>query len=268
MQSTRTKLAIFAFAAMFGCTVQSPLTTPTTVQLKLQLPATEATYSLTRHLTQRFSDRYDEPGFDVESRAYHTLMQQLDQGTIDYFTSSHVPAGADLWAAPIAVDGLAFFVNQRNPLTVLGADELRQILAGQIVNWAELGGLEMSIAPVTVSAGSDIYLEVERMLTGEIGITGNARLVPSFDAMLKAVAQEPGAIGYSPFALLDDSVKTLAIDGVLPTPDSVIDQIYSLRSTIYVIGEEEPPPSYRNLIGWIQSEDGQTALADLRSPLP
>ena len=166
------------------------------------------------------------------------------------------------------MDGLAFFVNQRNPLTALGVDELRQILAGKIVNWSVLGGLELSIASVTVSAGSDIYLEVERMLTGESGISGNARLVPSFEAMLKAVAQEPGAIGYAPLALLDDSVKTLAIDGVLPSPDSVKEQIYPLRSTTYVVGEEEPPPSYRNLIGWIQSEVGQSVVAESRAPLP
>ncbi len=44
MRTTRTTLAIFAFAAMFGCTVQSPTTIPTSVQVKLQLPATEATF--------------------------------------------------------------------------------------------------------------------------------------------------------------------------------------------------------------------------------
>ena len=268
MQNTRTKLAIFAFAAMFGCTVQSPLTTPTTVQIKLQLPATEATHSLTRYLTQRFSDQYDEPGFDVESRAYHALMQQLDQGTISYFTSSHIPAGEDLWAAPLAVDGLGFIVNQHNPLTDMRIDDLRDVLVGRIVDWYDLGRFEMPITPLTISANSDVYLEVERMLTGPTRITGNARLVPGFGAMLAAVADEPGAIGFAPLSLIDDSVKILAIDGILPSPHSVKEQIYPLRSTIYVIGEEEPPPSYRNLFGWIQSEAGQAVVAESHAPLP
>lgn len=249
MQNTRTKLAIFAFAAMFGCTVQSPLTTSTLVKIKPQLPATEASYSLTRYLTQRFSDQYEEPGFEVEARSYLTLMQQLDQGTISYFISSHIPAGEGFWAAPLAVDGLAFFVNQRNPLTDMRIDDLRDILAGRITNWGDLGRFEMPITPMTISANSDVYLEVERMLTGETGITGNARLVPGFRAMLTAVAKEPGAIGFAPLALTDNSVKILAINGILPAPNSVRQQIYPLRSTIYVIGREELPPSYRNLVG-------------------
>lgn len=268
MQNTRTKLAIFAFAAMFGCTVQSPLTTPTTVQVKLQLPATEATYSLTRHLTQRFSDRYDEPVFDVEPRAYHILLQQLDAGTISYFTSSHIPAGEDLWAAPLAVDGLAFFVNQHNPLSDMRIDDLRDVLAGRIVDWSDLGQFELPITPMALSATNDVYLEVERMLTGPSGITGNARLVPGFGEMLAAVTAEPGAIGFAPLALIDSSVEILAIDGILPAPDSIRNQIYPLRSTIYVIGREEPPPSYRNLIGWIQSQAGQAIVAESRIPLP
>lgn len=268
MQKARTKLAIFAFAAMFGCTVQSPLATPTTVQIKLQLPATEAAYSLTRSLTQRFSDQYDEPGFEVDTRSFLTLMQQLDQGAISYFASSHIPAGADIWAAPLAVDGLAFFVNQHNPLIDIRIDDLRDVLAGCIVNWGDLAGFEMPITPMTVSANSDVYLEVERMLTGPSGITGNARLVPGFRAMLAAVAEDPGAIGFAPLALTDSSVKILAIDGILPAPDSVRQQIYPLRSTIYVIGREEPPPSYRNLFGWIQGEAGQAIVAESYVPLP
>lgn len=156
MQNTRTKLAIFAFAAMFGCTVQSPLTTPTTVQVKLQLPVTEATYSLTRNLTQRFSDQYDEPAFAVDTRTYQSLMQQLDQGAISYFTSSHIPAGESLWAAPLAVDGLTFFVNHHNTLTEMPIDDLCDVFAGRVVDWGDLGRFEMLITPLTISANSDV----------------------------------------------------------------------------------------------------------------
>ncbi len=142
------------------------------------------------------------------------------------------------------------------------------MFSGRIMDWGDLGRFEMPITPFTISANSDVYLEVERMLTGPSGITGNARLVPSFGAMLAAVAEDPGAIGFAPLALIDDSVKILAIDGILPTPDSVSKQIYSFRPTIYVIGRNEPPPSYRNLVGWIQSEAGQAIVAGSHTRLP
>ena len=204
----------------------------------------------------------------VEKFDHESLMQQLEDGSIDYLISSHIPAGEDLWAAPLAEDGLAFVVNKTNPLADLSIDDLRDIFSGHIVDWVELGGLALQITPLTVSASSDTFLEIKRMLTGATGITGNARLVPGFGAMLNTVAEEPGAIGYAPLALVDDSVKTLAVDGISPSSNNISKQLYPLRSTIYVIGREEPPPSYRNLFGWIQSAAGQAVVAESHVPLP
>ena len=268
MQRARTTLAIFAFAAMFGCTVQSPSTTPTTVQLKLQLPATDSTFLLTRDLAQRFADQFGEPVFEVNERSYQKLMEQLAQGSISYFTSSHVPARDDIWAAPLAVDGLAIIVHPRNPLTTLGLEDLRDIFAGRMVDWGDFAGPTGQIVPLTLAAGTDTYLELQRMLTGAPGITGNARLLPGFQAMRNYVAHESGAIGYTPLSTVDDAVKVLAIEGIMPDPVTMRAQRYPLRSTIYVIGLQEPPPAYRNLIGWIQSEAGQAVVADSHTELP
>ena len=268
MQQARTTFAIFALAAMFGCTVQSPSTTPTTVKVKLQLPATEATFFLTRDLARRFAGQFGQPIFEVTERSYQRLMEQLAQGSISYFTSSHVPARDDIWAAPLAVDGLAIIVNPRNPLTTLQLEDLRDVFAGRIVDWSDYGGPAGHIAPLTVSASADTYLELQRMLTGVAGVTGNARLVPSFRAMLNIVAEESDAIGYVPLSMIGESVKVLAIKGIMPDPTSMSEQRYPLRSTIYVIGREEPPPAYRNLIGWIQSEAGQAVVAESYTELP
>lgn len=82
-------------------------------------------------------------------------MQQLEQGAICYFTSSHIPAGEGFWAAPLAVDVLAFFVNQHNTLTDMPIDDLRDVFAGRIVNRGDLGRYEMPIRPITLSANSD-----------------------------------------------------------------------------------------------------------------
>ena len=267
MQNARTTLAIFAFAAMFGSTVQAPAS-PTKVQHKLDLPATEATVLLARNLTRRFAQRYDEPAIDVVSRSFENLLGQLERKSISYFISSHMPARADLWAAPLATDGIAFIVNPNNPLSDLGLDDLRDILIGSVTNWRELSGQTLPISPFTVSPGSDTYLEVQRMLTGATSMTGNALLVPSFAAMLENVAEAPGAIGYAPLTLVDSTVKVLAIQGQLPSQHSVNNQLYPLRSTIFIIGRQEPPASFRNLIGWIQSEKGQAVVAESHAALP
>jgi phosphate transport system substrate-binding protein len=77
-----------------------------------------------------------------------------------------------------------------------------------------------------------------------------------------------GAIGYLPLGLVDAPVKVLSIDGVFPTQENVGDRSYPLRSTIYVIGRQPPPPATFNLLGWIQSEAGQAVVSESYTPLP
>ena len=178
------------------------------------------------------------------------------------------PAGEGYWAAPLAVDGLAFIVNRLNPVANISTDDLRRLMTGQIVDWSELGAPALPIIPQTFPAASDLYLEVQRMLTGAINITGNAKLALNAGAMLDAVAKESGAIGFVPLSLVDGRVKRLAIDGAAPDAAAMSELRYPLRSTIYIIGREEPPPALRNLIGWIQSEQGQAIVAETHTPLP
>ena len=268
MRTARKSLAILAFAAIVGCTVQPPAGAPSSIQDKLPLPATEAAYRLTRSLTRRFARLYDEPGFQVDRRSYQTLMRQLERDEIDYFVSSHAAARDDLWAAPLAVQGIAFIVNPAQPWSDLPIDQLRDIFVGRLAGWSALAEPALELKPFTVSASRDLYLEVQRLLTGASGLSSEARLVPDFQAMLNSVAEAPGAIGYLPLGFLDERVKALSIDGAPPTAEALRRQLYPLRSTIYVIGKREPPPAYQNLIGWIQSEAGQAIVSETHAPLP
>ncbi len=268
MTRAHTTLAIVAFTALFGCTVKAPASTPTTVQSRLQILGTESTFALSSELARRFADQYPKPSIEVRQGSFTTLMEQLDAGGIAYFTSSHIPVRADLWAAPLAIDGLAIIVNRQNPLTNLQIGDLRDIFAGKQSEWSALGGTATKIIPLTHQAGSDSYLEFQRMVMGKIGITGNARLVPNFRAMLRQVIENTGAVGYLPLSKLDDSVKILAINGVVPNANSMRNKRYPLRSTIFVIGRQAPPAQYHNFFGWIQSEAIQATLPDSYTPLP
>jgi ABC-type phosphate transport system substrate-binding protein len=66
---------------------------------------------------------------------------------------------------------------------------------------------------------------------------------------------------------VDNSVRALTIDDSAPTLDNVYSNIYPLRSTMYVIGMEEPEGDYRNFIYWIQSPEGQTVVAQHYAPV-
>ncbi len=127
-----TTLVIVAFAAMVGCTVKSPAITPTTIQTTLQLYTTTATYALARSLAKRYAVDYSDVITEVRRRSFDTLFEQLEAGTIDYLISSHVPVRDDIWAAPLAVDGLVIVFNRANGSTDLTIDQLRDVFSGRI----------------------------------------------------------------------------------------------------------------------------------------
>ena len=268
MQHARTTLAVVAFAAVVGCTVKAPASTPTTVQSRYQLYSTESTYAFTRDLLGRYADHYANPVIELGRRQFTLLLTQLDALSIDYFTSSHVPAREDFWAAPLAMDGLAIIVNRGNQLENLALDDLADIFTGRIIDWRAVGGNPGKIVPLTVQSGSDSYHELQRMVLGKTGITGNAQLVPGFEAMLQQVAQRVDAIGYLPYSAVDSRVKVIRVDGVRPDARAIRDRIYPLRSTIYVIGRQEPSPAFYNFFSWIQSEAGQALVAESLIALP
>ena len=268
MSYARTTFAIVALAALVGCTVKSPASTPTTTQSILQLQTTEATYELMHDLAQRFTADYSQSLIKVQRRSFDTLIAQLEAGNIDYLVSSHVPVRDDIWAAPLAVDGLAIVVNQANSVSALTINDLRNIFGGRQRDWSAFGGEPTEITPLSYHSGSDIYLEFQRNVMGMTGMTGNAVLMPGIEAVLQQIAEEAGAIGYLPLSRLDRRVNVLAIDGVSPDASSMNERRYPLRSTIYVIGRESPPPASFNFFGWVQSDAGQAIVAESFTTLP
>ena len=153
MRHARKTLAIVAFAAMVGCTVKSPALTPTTIQATLQLHTTAATYSLVRSLAQRYAVNYSAGVTEVQRRSFVTLMAQLEAGTIDYLISSHVPVRDDIWAAPLAVEGLVIVVNLANRNSDLTIGELRDVFSGRIRDWSAFGDGALEITPPDLSGG-------------------------------------------------------------------------------------------------------------------
>ncbi len=268
MIKPRNALAVLAITALFGCTLESPASTPTIERVQLRLHSTPATQALTRDLAQHFSDRRTEWVIEVRDQPYLTLMDQVVTGDIDYFMSRFVPPRADIWAAPMARDGLALLTHPHNRRENLTLDDLRDVFGGQLSDWGALDGDPIPILPLTYPAGNDLYHEFHRLVMGQQRITGKARVAPNIAAMIHQVAENEGAIGYIPLSHVTEAVNVLAVDGVLPDAASMRGNSYPLRSTLFIIGREEPSAAWRSFFGWIQSAAGQRIVARAFTPLP
>jgi phosphate transport system substrate-binding protein len=267
VRRTKRTLAILTFTLVSCSSPVLPASTPTTEQITLRLYATTATMPLLNELTTRYSGSHPAVLFETMSGNHQVMLERLLAGEMPYFLSSHLALENDLWAAPIGQDGIAVIVHPDNQVDNLTTDQIRRVYQGLISNWMELDGSNLGIDVISREAGAGTRAEFERLVMGERRTTLSAQVAPSSSDMMTSVAAQPGGIGYVSMSFLDDTVKAIQVDDVPVTQETVYESVYPLRSTLYIIGLAEAAGHYRAFIGWIQSPEGQAAVAELYAPL-
>lgn len=267
MRRAKRALAIVAITLVSCSTPIVPAATPTTNTALLRLYATTGTLPLANELTTTYSQRHPGVAFDVMAGHYDSLVAQLALDDSLYFLTSHLPAESPFLGYPVGQDGIAVIVHPDIAIPGLSAAQLRDILQGRVLEWGAVGGPSREIVVFSREDGSGTRAELERLIMGDRQTTRAARLAPSSAAMVGSVARTPGAIGYVSMSYLDDSVRAIPINGVLPALETVYDNSYPLRSTIFVAGAREPEGAFRAFIGWAQSPEGQAVVARSYAPL-
>ncbi len=269
MSRTRRTLTILALTTTFmGCSTQTtPATTPTLLAEPLRIDTTTATMPLIIDLTTAYNAVQPRAVFDTQDANYQTILRNMLIGETPYFMSNHIAADSQLWAAPIAQDGIAIIVHPDVGLDNLSMEELRDIYQGRVGSWRRVGAETGNITIYSRENGSGTRAEFERMVMGRRRITTLARVAISSENMIVRVASTPGSLGYVSTSHVDDQVKVVSVDGILPTTQSIASNRYPLRSMIFIVGQEEPEAFYRDFIGWIQSPSGQEIVAERFTPL-
>lgn len=268
-RATRT-FVIVAVSAVVACSSQtSPASTPTTTVTTLRLFATHTTAPLVADLAAEYTAQYPDRLSNILIINHTAFIQQMSSGETSYIFSTHLPIEANLWARPIAQDAIAIVVHPNNPVQNLANQQLRAVYQGIINNWSELGGMDAPIIVISREDGADIRLEFERLIMGQRLTTTTARLATSDKAVIAQVSANPQAIGYVSLGWLDTSlIKPLSVDNISVSAGSVADNTYPLRSTIFVLGLNEPKEAYQDFIAWAQSADGQAIIKKVYAQLP
>ncbi len=239
----------------------------------LRLYATTPTIPLIHNLTTAYTRLNPSISFDVTTGDYKTVVQEVLRNESAYLISTHLDKDSLLWAAPIAQDGIAIIVHPDNDISELTTAELRNIYQGWIDSWDDLGGHDGEMVVVSREDGSGTRAEFESLIMGARRTTPTAQIAPSSEAMVLSVAREPESIGYVSMSSVDERVRALTLDGAAPTLENVYDNIYPLRSIVYIAGQREPSADdeierhYRAFIAWVQSPDGQALVEQGYAPL-
>jgi phosphate transport system substrate-binding protein len=216
---------------------------------------------LAEHYMQEFPGRE----INVQSLGSSAGIQAAANGTVEIGMSSrHLEPeeAAQLEAVEIARDALAVIVHPSNPITTLTEEQVQDIFAGRVRTWREVGGHSAPIVIVTREAGSGTYGAFEELVMQDELPSPQALRQGSNGAVRQIVAGHPDAIGYISLGIVDDTVKSIAIDGVQPTTDAVIGGTYNLVRPFLFVHRRDVPlsPLAQDFIDYVLSPAGQHIL--------
>ena len=175
---------------------------------------------------------------------------------------------------PVALDALAIYLNKENPVDHLNTEEVGRIFRGEVTNWNEVGGPDMSIVLYGRENSSGTYVYFKEHVLANSDFAERYQALPGTAAVINAVMMDTAGIGYGGIGSASD-VKTVAIAKdatsipVQPTMENVYSKAYPLSRPLFWYTAGVPRGANKQLIDWVLSPEGQKIVADVGYyPLP
>jgi phosphate transport system substrate-binding protein len=256
----RTAVSFALLLVLASCVSAADASTPHLAQVTL------AGSTSVQPFAERWAEEYRGGRIIVQSGGSTAGIKAAHDGTADIGMSSrelHPAETTGLVQTVVARDGIAVIVHASNPVRALTLAQLRDVYAGRIRNWRELGGRAKSITVITREDGSGTRDAFEAFVMDADHEIAPSALVTAYSGGLrKMVAQDPAAIGYVTFSQLNEHVAALAIDGVAPSEKSIASGVYRLQRPFVFLTSGPPRGAARAFIDFVLSPAGQQLARD------
>jgi phosphate transport system substrate-binding protein len=235
-----------------------PLATPEPVYL--QAAGSTAMSPLVAELAAAFHEQSRTLHIEVTGLGTQFGLESLQAGQADMAMASWLPPDlSGLRATAIARDGIAVIVHPGNQVEGLGLLQLRDLFAGRVDTWEEVGGSveQGQVQPVSREEGSGTRAAFEALVMEGQRVTPLAVMVASSQAVVDYVAAHPSAIGYVSMGYVSPDVKAIRIEGELPTPQGAGRASYPLTHELWLVTADPPAAAVQQFLNFAQSPAGQ-----------
>jgi len=163
----------------------------------------------------------------------------------------------------VAMDGLAVIVNPANSVSGLTRAQVKDIYTGKVSDWKQVGGTPGKITVVSRDTSSGTYEAFGELVLQKQKVRPDALLQASNQAVAELVAKTPTAIGYVGLGYISARVKALAIDGVIPSAETVLANKYPVSRPLFMYTNGAPTGAVKAYLDFVLSPAGQKLVAEI-----
>ena len=140
----------------------------------------------------------------------------------------------------VSMDGVCVVVHPSNPVTQLSTAQIRDIYMGKITNWKEVGGTDLPIIAISRDTSSGTYETFHGLVMNKEKMGSSVEYVNSNSQAHARVKSTVGAIGYVGIGFLDENVKALKVDGILPSRQTIASGQYPIARPLFMFTNGYP----------------------------
>lgn len=243
--------AVLMLGLLAGCGSKTDNTTPAnapnaTLSGTVSTDGSTSMEKVIGALGEAFMATNDDVTFTYNPTGSGSGITAVAEGRCDIGLSSRAlkedEKAQGLTETTLALDGIAVIVNPENPVDDLTLEQIAKIYTGEISNWKDVGGNDAEIVLIGREAGSGTRDGFESITDTAEACRYRQELTSTGD-VITTVAQNPNAIGYASLAAVEDTVKSLSVDGVQPSEDTVKDGNYAIQRPFVLVTRTDAPLS-------------------------
>ncbi|MFH1074029.1 MAG: phosphate ABC transporter substrate-binding protein [Candidatus Firestonebacteria bacterium] len=251
----------------------------------LQIKGSDTIVNLVQKWGEDYSVKDPSANIGITGGGSGTGFAALINGTCDIAMASRAIEEAEIKQSKannvypveykVGLDGLIIIVNPKNPVSGLTLDQVRDIFIGNVTNWKEVGGFDKKIVILSRESNSGTHMFFKEHVLrrgskkGTEEFSPRALLMPSSQAIVNEVAQNPNALGYVGIGYLSPELKALAIAKkkgdkyIKADVDSVLNDKYPVSRPLFLYASSKDNKSVNDFIAYALSPEGQLLVCKL-----
>ncbi len=220
-------------------------------------------------LISAFRDQHPEVAIELTGLGSASGIAELLEDTCDLAASTRSldeteqrmarSKGVELKSSIAGYYGLAVVVHADNPLKDLADVAVRDVFTGKATNWKQVGGPDMPIEVLIRDATGGSHLGFRELALDGRAYAAHVQGFASFEELVQAVADRPGAIGYVEMNLRErPGLHKVSINGIPPNEITVQKGIYPYVQPVWLYARAKSAnPAIERFIQFVRSKPGQ-----------